>query len=278
MIRGVHTMFYSSEAEALRTFIRDSLGFPCTDVGGGWLIFDLPEAEMGIHPTADSGGPASGAADVSFYCADIEKTVADLQWAKEHGACAVAKKGVEYNRPANDPYFFPIYAEAERLDLPICFHQGSGTLYSNAGDGASMQRLSVVSAFTSLAEGKVDETFPRLRFGFIEAGASWIPYAIKELGMRGKAARAPYDFKTEFLDHHRFFVTADTEDDIPQLLDGYGGEDYLMIGTDYSHADASAELRAHQVIKKMGEDGEISAVAAANIGSKNARRLYGLSL
>ncbi len=42
MVRGVHTMFYTSEAEALREFLRDKLGFPATDVGGGWLIFDLP--------------------------------------------------------------------------------------------------------------------------------------------------------------------------------------------------------------------------------------------
>lgn len=34
MIRGVHTMFYSSDAEAPRAFIRDKLGFPATDVGG----------------------------------------------------------------------------------------------------------------------------------------------------------------------------------------------------------------------------------------------------
>ena len=53
MIKGVHTMFYSSEAEALREFIRDKLGFPCTDVGEGWLIFDLPEADMGVHPTGN---------------------------------------------------------------------------------------------------------------------------------------------------------------------------------------------------------------------------------
>ena len=33
MIRGVHTMFYSSEPEALRAFLRDKLGFPFTDVG-----------------------------------------------------------------------------------------------------------------------------------------------------------------------------------------------------------------------------------------------------
>jgi predicted enzyme related to lactoylglutathione lyase len=80
MIRGVHTMFYSSEPEALRAFLRDKLGFSATDVGGGWLIFDLPEADMGCHPT-DKGeeNPPSGTCDISFYCDDIEKTVAELK-------------------------------------------------------------------------------------------------------------------------------------------------------------------------------------------------------
>ena len=52
MIRGVHTMFYSSAPEALRAFIRDKLGFACTDVGNGWLFFALPEAHMGCHPSS----------------------------------------------------------------------------------------------------------------------------------------------------------------------------------------------------------------------------------
>lgn len=57
MIRGVHTMFYSSEAEELRAFLRDKLGFDrFTDVGGGWLIFDIPEADMGVHPSHSPDG------------------------------------------------------------------------------------------------------------------------------------------------------------------------------------------------------------------------------
>lgn len=81
MIKGVHTMFYSSEPEALRAFIRDKLGFPSTDVGGGWLIFELPEADMGCHPADESRahGAPSGTHDISFYCDDIEKTVAELR-------------------------------------------------------------------------------------------------------------------------------------------------------------------------------------------------------
>ena len=81
MINGVHTMFYSSEPEALRAFLRDKLGFPSTDIGDGWLIFDLPEADMGCHPADATGehGKSSGVHDISFYCDDLEKTVAELQ-------------------------------------------------------------------------------------------------------------------------------------------------------------------------------------------------------
>lgn len=91
MIRGVHTMFYTSEAEALRAFLRDKLGFPGTDVGDGWLIFDLPEADMGCHPADDRDGARSGTHAISFYCDDIEQTVADLQ-----------SRGVEFTAPIED--------------------------------------------------------------------------------------------------------------------------------------------------------------------------------
>lgn len=79
MITGVHTMFYSSEPEELRAFIRDKLGFPFTDVGDGWLIFDLPEADMGCHPSDKPDGQPSGTHYISFYCDDIRSTVDQLK-------------------------------------------------------------------------------------------------------------------------------------------------------------------------------------------------------
>ena len=89
MIKGVHTMFYTSEPEALRAFLRDKLGLPASDVGDGWLIFDLPEADMGCHPA--EGRAPSGTHDISFYCDDIEKTVAELK-----------ARGVEFTGPVED--------------------------------------------------------------------------------------------------------------------------------------------------------------------------------
>jgi hypothetical protein len=91
MIRGMHAMFYSSEAAALRAFIKDKLGLPATDVGDGWLIFDVPEADLGIHPAEGADGETSGTAAVSFYCDDIEATVADLK-----------AKGVEFTQGIED--------------------------------------------------------------------------------------------------------------------------------------------------------------------------------
>jgi catechol 2,3-dioxygenase-like lactoylglutathione lyase family enzyme len=90
MIRGLHAMFYSSKADELRAFFRDKLGFHANDVGEGWLIFDAAEADLGVHPT-DGKEPASGTADISFYCDDIAQTVSELQ-----------SRGVEFTEEVQD--------------------------------------------------------------------------------------------------------------------------------------------------------------------------------
>lgn len=90
MIRGLHAMFYSSNAAELRAFFRDKLGLHSNDVGEGWLIFDTPEADLGVHPT-DGKEPASGTADISFYCDDIVQTVSELQ-----------SRGVEFTQEVQD--------------------------------------------------------------------------------------------------------------------------------------------------------------------------------
>jgi hypothetical protein len=83
MINAAHIILYSTDAEADRVFIRDVLGFPGVDAGGGWLIFKLPPAEIAVHPT-------DGLGKHEFYlmCDDLEKTLAEL-----------TAKGVEISHP-----------------------------------------------------------------------------------------------------------------------------------------------------------------------------------
>lgn len=81
MIRGMHGMFYTSQPTELRAFFRDKLGFAAHDVGDGWLIFEMKEADLGCHPAEAGPGESapSGMPSISFYCDDIAVTVQELK-------------------------------------------------------------------------------------------------------------------------------------------------------------------------------------------------------
>ncbi len=79
MIRGIHGLFFSSRPNLTRAFLRDKLGLQATDIGEGWLVFDLPAAQVGVHPQEEGKEHAPGTHDVSFLCDDLRGTVADLR-------------------------------------------------------------------------------------------------------------------------------------------------------------------------------------------------------
>ena len=128
----------------------------------------------------------------------------------------------------------------------------------------------------------VPDRFPTLRFGVIEAMASWVPHIIADLkakdvygGVMKAYAEHPFSLKEDFLRANRFYVSCQTSDDVPYLLK-FGAEDSLMIGTDYTHADQSGVLEALDFIEQLGEDGEIPMVVAGKILGDNPRAFYGL--
>ena len=77
MINGAHTIVYSKDAEKLRAFFGDVLGWNSVDVGRGWLIFALPPGEIAVHPAED--GAAHGTHELFLMCDDLKKTVAELK-------------------------------------------------------------------------------------------------------------------------------------------------------------------------------------------------------
>ncbi len=88
-ITGAHVVLYSPKAEALRAFLRDVVGWEHVDAGDGWLIFALPPAELGVHPSEGATHH-----ELHLLCDDIEATVADLR-----------EKGVELRGEPEDAGF-----------------------------------------------------------------------------------------------------------------------------------------------------------------------------
>jgi catechol 2,3-dioxygenase-like lactoylglutathione lyase family enzyme len=93
VITSSHVIIYADDADAARAFFRDTLGLPNVDAHGGWLIFKLPPAELGIHPAARGAAP-SGHHELYLMCDDVEATVTDLEG-----------KGVEFTSPVSDQGF-----------------------------------------------------------------------------------------------------------------------------------------------------------------------------
>jgi predicted TIM-barrel fold metal-dependent hydrolase len=206
---------------------------------------------------------------------DPDMAVEELRWAKQNGACAVFKRGFDLEKSFSDPHFFPVYQEANDLDIAICIHTGHPL------PGREWDRsFPVIAAFNSIIMDGLPDKFPNLRFGFVEAGASWIPYSLAQMATHIRAKtlherKQSFELTQDLLRQNRLFITVDPVDDIEYLLK-FGAEDNLIVGTDYGHGDPSANLAALDEVRSWVDDGKVTQDIARKILDTNARTFYGL--
>lgn len=202
----------------------------------------------------------------------LDQAIVEARFAKANGACGLFTRGIVDDKRLSDPYFFPLYAEAERLGLPICVHASTGNfdwveLFQGEA-GFSRFKLPVLSAFHSIMHDGIPQKFPRLQFGFIEVRAQWIPYLVVELAKRFE--RTGGNKGASLLCDNRIYVACQTDDDLPYILK-YSGEDNLVIGSDYGHADTSSEIDA---LRKLRLNGSVDPAVIDKILYDNAKALY----
>jgi uncharacterized protein len=222
----------------------------------------------------------------------MNQAIEEINFAKAHGACGVFMRGNESDWLLSDPALFPLYREAERLDLPICVHAGTGSFgyYDQYGqDVFSRFKLPSVGAFNNLIYQGVPARFPKLRWSFVESTSQWLPYAVNDLVIRTQAER---EFQRKYAGHvltqarpkertidaatvlrdNRVYVACQTTDDLSYIVNCVG-EDHITVGTDYGHADYSNDIAA---IQTLAEGGTISLSLARKILVDNPRNLYAL--
>ncbi|MQF86464.1 MAG: hypothetical protein FI734_03245 [SAR202 cluster bacterium] len=205
----------------------------------------------------------------------IEKCIEELNFGKQNGACAVFMRGIEGSHRLSDPYLFPVWEEAQRLNLPICIHAATGNFaffdYFGRDAGFSTFKLPAVGAFHDIIMKDMHKKFPDLRWGFVEVSASWLPYALNDLSLRFAKRGVPWSGK-ELLEERNIWVAVQTADDIEYIIE-QAGDDHLMLGTDYGHNDTSTELHA---LRNLRENGGLEDSVADKILDTNPTRLYAL--
>lgn len=190
----------------------------------------------------------------------VDESIEQMHQARQNGAVGLFFSGIVGSLTLNNPHFFPIYAEAEKLHLPICVHTGQSSRYlldffdlELNGTFAASQ-LPPVIGFRDLVASGIPEKFPELKFGFLEASASWVPYLYHHLKRSARPrpsfpnARWKHASCRDLFRDYRIYIACEADEDIPYLAE-FIGADHLMIGSDYGHNDPAEEKTLVQTMK-----------------------------
>jgi predicted TIM-barrel fold metal-dependent hydrolase len=205
---------------------------------------------------------------------DMAATIDELRFGAANGAVSVLLRPMEDKRLLSDPYLRPMLAEAERLDLALGIHIGNvDTPVYQQRDAVIFSVVPMAGAFVSLWVSDVPKRFPRLRFGFLEAGSEWLPFAFREISRGADGGMRQFITIGEApLRGSNFFVAGTMDEDLPYVMRFAGGGN-LVLGTDFGHQDLGSDIEAHRLLPARNDVGREMLPAVAD---RNGRALYAL--
>jgi predicted TIM-barrel fold metal-dependent hydrolase len=218
--------------------------------------------------------------DVEAAVAETRRCVAELGF-----RAVFLAPGCVNHRPWHDPAYDPLWAECERLDVPVTFHGGGQTFLRpdfslEVLDTLMMwhtfnQPLGIMTVAVSMTSGGVFERFPRLRVGLLEGNCSWAPWLFHRLdehwewvGRREvpELRRRP----SEYLRSNCFLAVEADEATVDHYVRWFG-DDNLVFSTDYPHADSKYPESVPAFLELPLAEG-----SRRKILWDNWRRLYGV--
>jgi uncharacterized protein len=181
--------------------------------------------------------------------------------------------------------FFPIYEEAQKLNVPLAVHGavsrglGFDFLQTMSMIHTLEHPLAQMIQLTSVVLDGVFDLFPKLRMGFLEAGAGWIPYMMDRMDEKFHIDRKRKHFPlskrpSEYFKSGNVYVTCETDERILDTVVREMGEDYMMYPTDFPH-EREAGVFAKD-IPEFWERTDLSERVKRKVFSENAKRFYNL--
>src|SRR5579871_3923198 len=261
-------------------------------LGGSIPVLDDPELAAALARARDdwvaeycAAAPARLKAIASLPLQDPDLAVDELRRAViEHGFVGALLPPNCHGRHPGDPYFYPVYAEAERLNVALCIHGVLGRWGSESTGTMRFDRFfyshlvgHVFEQMTALAvvlgEGMLDR-FPRLRWVFLESGCGWLPSWLARLDehweVLGVQVPALTERPSKLLERGLCYFSCEPEEsELAHVVDTIG-DDHIVFASDYTHFDSIFPGAAHPILANP----RLSAMSKHRILSGNARRLY----
>lgn len=166
-------------------------------------------------------------------------------------------------RTLGHPDWEPLWAACAESGIALVLHEGTHARTATIGadrfttrfaQHACSHPIEHMLAFTSLLEAGVFERHPRLKVGFLEAGASWVPFWLArldyEFGELAGEVRGRVNLKPSEYFKRQCWVSAESDEPLDYLMQN-PGLDRLMFGTDYPHVD-HALARADDLFNQLG--------------------------
>lgn len=190
---------------------------------------------------------------------------------------------VPYCGPRNldDPAFFPYYAAAEELNVPLLCHPNTlGELTDRFDNFFTMhvlgRPLNCTPALVALVCGGVFERFPKLRVAFFECSAEWIVYWMHRMDedyewAKDDLARDLSMLPSEYV-RRNCYVTCEADEKYLALALSEIGEDHVCMATDYPHFDSEFP----HTVSAIRERTDITTRQKDKILGENAARLLSL--
>lgn len=214
---------------------------------------------------------------------DVDATVADLTyWAErdDNYAGVFIPRLLPDGSLLDSPVLHPLWSRAQELDLPIWIHgdpdhppltPGYASLDNAAFARAVLKGWGGQAAMGALVGGGVFDLFPRLRVGFFENGASWMPWFVEKLDdsyRPGSSATPNLKRKpSEVVAGGQVFCAVDPGEKLAHCVAELGEEIWLF-STDYPHPPAAWP----DDVSFIAERTELSESAKIKMLGENARR------
>lgn len=265
-----------------------SLGLALSTIRDADFAAALARALNDYYADFCDAAPSRLAAMAALPTQDVTASVDELRRAvTERGHLGGTVPPNVDGKDLHHPDFAPLFAEAERLDVPISVHWGNGSYLQAAGTERFDTHFMVhaighpfeqMIAFASVVCGGVLDAHPALRIGFLEAGCGWVAYWVERLEEHYERRSAEMSRMTrspeEYLREGRCFVTAEPDERLVPVVVDVLGAGQVMYASDYPHSDSKFPYS----VKAVRERDDLSDDVKDQLLGGNARRYYGAAL